>query len=219
MKLAGHALLFLSLSVVTYAQHRVAAVADNVPDEAVALAERLWNTLLSDCGGHTYRGLNEVRNFALTVSGSAPAGGDEWKGETMLTAPGVRESIAIEKASGQWRYELPEGMALRKTPCPQADGSPTYPVGHGVTPPVLVKKVEPDYSEEARKARFQGRVLLRFVVDSEGKVRDVSVVNSPGMGLEEQAIKAVKQWKFTPGRKDGVAVNVQVQAEVSFQLR
>ncbi len=88
----------------------------------------------------------------------------------------------------------------------------------GVTAPQLVFKVEPEYTEEARKAKYQGTVVLYAVVDSDGMVRNVRVARSLGLGLDEKAIEAVKQWKFLPGKKDGRAVPVAASIEVTFRL-
>jgi TonB family protein len=88
----------------------------------------------------------------------------------------------------------------------------------GVSPPHLRSKVQAQYSEEARKARLEGTVLLRIVVGSDGGARDFEVLRSVGMGLDENAIAAVRKWQFEPGTKDGQPVNVRVQIEVNFRL-
>jgi TonB family protein len=87
-----------------------------------------------------------------------------------------------------------------------------------VRPPTIISKVEPQYSEEARKAGLEGMVLLKIVVDPEGKARDPKVLRSLGLGLDEQAIVAVNNWQFQPGVKDGQPVPVQAQIEVNFRL-
>jgi TonB family protein len=87
-----------------------------------------------------------------------------------------------------------------------------------VRPPTIVAKVEPQYSEEARKAGLQGMVLLKIIVDEGGKSRDPKVLRSLGLGLDEQAIVAVNNWQFQPGVKDGQPVPVQAQIEVNFRL-
>jgi TonB family protein len=90
--------------------------------------------------------------------------------------------------------------------------------GKGVTAPRAVYEPDPEYSEEARKAKYQGMVVLAIVVDPSGHPRDVRVARSLGMGLDEKAIEAVQRWRFAPGVKDGVAVAVHVNVEVSFRL-
>ena len=97
-------------------------------------------------------------------------------------------------------------------------GGGVYRVGGGVTAPVLLYKKEPEYSEEARKAKYQGTVLLYIEVDPSGKATNIRVQHSLGLGLDEKAIEAVRQWKFKPGYKDGKPVTVAATIEVNFRL-
>jgi TonB family protein len=97
-------------------------------------------------------------------------------------------------------------------------GSGALRVGGGVTAPTLQHKVEPEYSEEARKAKFQGTVVLYIEVDTTGKATNIHVIRSLGLGLDEKAIEAVKKWTFIPGKKNGVPVTVQATVEVNFRL-
>ncbi len=97
-------------------------------------------------------------------------------------------------------------------------GNGVSPIGNGVSPPRLRSKVEPEYSKEARICRLVGTVLLRIVVGSDGKARDLKVLHGLGMGLDENAIAAVSQWQFEPGVKDGQPVNVFAQIKVNFRL-
>jgi len=93
-----------------------------------------------------------------------------------------------------------------------------FRVGGGVSAPVVLYKVDPEYSEEARKAKYSGTVVLQLVVDPAGKARDIRVVRSLGLGLDEKAIEAVNKWKFRPGVKNGQPVSVQATIEVNFRL-
>lgn len=97
-------------------------------------------------------------------------------------------------------------------------GGGVYKPGNGVTRPVLTFKVSPEFSEEARKNRLQGSVEISLVVDVEGRPRDIRVVRSLGMGLDEKAIEAVKQWRFKPGTLNGKPVPVAAVTDVSFRL-
>lgn len=97
-------------------------------------------------------------------------------------------------------------------------GGGVFRVGGGVTAPQVLDKVEPEYSEEARKAKYSGTVLLQLVVDEKGRVQDVRVVRSLGLGLDEKAIEAVNKWKFKPGMRNGIPVAVRATVEVSFHL-
>ena len=98
------------------------------------------------------------------------------------------------------------------------DPARVYRIGNGVTAPRLIRKVEPQYSEEARKARLAGAVGLRVVIGSDGKARDFRVVRSLGLGLDESSITAVGAWEFEPGLKQGQPVNVEANIEVNFGL-
>ncbi|HYL38569.1 MAG TPA: energy transducer TonB [Bryobacteraceae bacterium] len=97
-------------------------------------------------------------------------------------------------------------------------GGGAYRIGGGVSPPTVLFKVEPEYSEEARKAKFQGTVVLFVVVDEHGNPRDLKVIRPLGLGLDQKAIEAVEKWRFSPGKKDGKPVPVQATIEVNFRL-
>src|SRR5580658_2493673 len=97
-------------------------------------------------------------------------------------------------------------------------GGGVFRVCGGVSQPAVSFKVDPEYSEEARKAKYSGAVMLSIIVDAEGKARDIHVVKSLGMGLDEKAMEAVEKWKFKPGMKGGQAVNVRATIEVNFRL-
>ena len=97
-------------------------------------------------------------------------------------------------------------------------GGGAYRVGGGVSAPSVLFKVDPEYSEEARKAKYSGTVLLSLIVDPDGKARDIRVVRSLGLGLDEKAMEAVAKWRFKPGMKDGRMVAVRATIEVNFRL-
>jgi periplasmic protein TonB len=90
--------------------------------------------------------------------------------------------------------------------------------GHSVSQPQLIFKVEPEFSEEARKAKFSGVVILQIEVDANGKARAFRVVQSPGLGLDKKAVEAVMQWRFKPGYQDGKPVITAATVEVNFRL-
>ncbi len=87
-----------------------------------------------------------------------------------------------------------------------------------ITPPRLIFKVEPEFSEEARKAKFQGTVVLSIEVDQFGRTRTLGVIASPGLGLDRKAIEAVLQWRFRPALRDGKPVVTSARVEVNFHL-
>src|SRR5499427_1673438 len=97
-------------------------------------------------------------------------------------------------------------------------GGGAYRVGGGVSAPRALYAPDPEYSEEARKATYQGTVVLWMVVGADGRAQQVRVQRSLGMGLDEKAIEAVKQWRCEPAKLNGQAVPVQINVEVNFRL-
>lgn len=93
-----------------------------------------------------------------------------------------------------------------------------YRVGNGVSSPQLVHKIEPQYSDEAREAKLQGTVVLAVEVGADGFVQDVEVRRGLGLGLDENAMDAIRQWEFSPALKDGQPVSVSATVEVNFRL-
>lgn len=94
-----------------------------------------------------------------------------------------------------------------------------YKVGEGVTSPVLIKEVKPIYSKSAMDRKVEGTVEVDAVILKDGTVGDVTVKRSLDEDLDQEAIRATKQWRFRPGTKDGEPVNVQVFIELTFTLR
>lgn len=97
-------------------------------------------------------------------------------------------------------------------------GGGVYHVGGGVSPPTVLSSVDPEYSDEARRAKYTGIVVVSLIVDTQGNPQHVSVVRRLGMGLDEKAIEAVRQYKFKPAMFQGRAVPVEVNIEVNFQI-
>jgi protein TonB len=98
-------------------------------------------------------------------------------------------------------------------------GGGLYKIGEiGVTAPIPKFTPDPDYSEEARKAKYQGTVKLYAIIGPDGKPRNLKVVRSLGMGLDEKALEKVRTWLFLPGKKDGQPVAVAMSIEVDFHL-
>jgi TonB family protein len=98
------------------------------------------------------------------------------------------------------------------------DTSAVENIGPGYSAPVPMKIVAPKFSDEARTAKYQGICVLSLVVDTEGMPRNIRVKRALGMGLDEKAIEAVKQYRFKPAIKDGKPVMVNVTVEVNFKL-
>jgi TonB family protein len=93
------------------------------------------------------------------------------------------------------------------------------PRTNGATPPHLISPhAEPEYSDKARRKRIQGGVLLALLVTADGKPTDIHVTRPLGNGLDEEAVKTVRQWRFTPAMKDGNPVIAKISVEVNFHL-
>jgi len=97
-------------------------------------------------------------------------------------------------------------------------GGGVYHVGGGVAAPKLIYQVDPEFSEEARKAKFSGNVEVHLIVDESGLPTHVTVARPIGMGLDEKAVEAVRQYKFKPAMKDGKPVKVDIYVDVNFQI-
>jgi len=96
---------------------------------------------------------------------------------------------------------------------------PVYKPGDGVSAPVVIKEVKPEYTPEAKKAKIQGVVVLECVVETDGAVGDVDVTKSLDPGLDAEAVKAARLWRFEPGKKDKKPVRVRITLEMTFTLK
>ena len=97
---------------------------------------------------------------------------------------------------------------------------PVFRVGaaHHVSPPRIVAQQQPEYTELARHARYQGTTILRAVIDSRGETTQVQILRPLGMGLDDQAVNVIRQWRFEPAKRDGKPIAVLVDIEVNFRL-
>jgi TonB family protein len=102
-----------------------------------------------------------------------------------------------------------------------AETSQVYKPGSGTTLPRVITEVKPHYTPEAIQAKIEGTILMSVVVLASGDVGDVSVTQSLDTehGLDQQAIEAVRQWKFEPGTRAGEPVAVEVEIEMIFRLK
>jgi TonB family protein len=130
-------------------------------------------------------------------------GGFRW--DSLIRAVEIRRA-AVESVS--------PGMASAAP----SDLDQVYRVGNGVSAPRVSNSPDPAYSKEARKKKIEGTVVLWVVVGTDGTAQQIRVQRSLGYGLDEEAIKAVKKWKFTPATKDGQPVAVQINIVVNFRL-
>ena len=91
-------------------------------------------------------------------------------------------------------------------------------VGGGVSAPVVIHSVEPEFTEQALQANFQGNVSIQLVVDANGNPQNIHVTKHLGMGLDEKAVDAVRQYRFKPAMYQGHPVAVQIIVDVDFHL-
>jgi TonB family protein len=109
------------------------------------------------------------------------------------------------------------GMIAAQDNTPPPDG--VYKVGHGVSAPAVLYKIDPEYTPEAHDAKVAGTVVLSIVVGVDGAAHDINVIKGLEPGLSGKAVEAVSQWKFKPGLKDGEPVPVRANIEINFKLK
>ena len=97
-------------------------------------------------------------------------------------------------------------------------GGGLYAIGGGVTSPTPIFTPDPDFSDEARRAKYQGICVISVIVDAHGNTQDPKVVRTLGMGLDEKALEAVRKWRFKPAMKGNMPVPVRINVEVNFRL-
>ena len=91
-------------------------------------------------------------------------------------------------------------------------------IGGRVSAPLVIHSVEAEFSDEARRAKYQGVCLISLIVDTQGNPQNIRVARPLGMGLDEKALEAVRQYKFKPATLQGKAVPVEVNIEVNFRI-
>jgi protein TonB len=111
-----------------------------------------------------------------------------------------------------------EGEGKEAAPPPEAKPEGPLRVGGDVKAPVAVKKIEPNYTDVARKASIAGIVIVEAIIDEHGNVDNVKVIKGLPMGLSEEAVEAVKKWKFRPGTLNGDPIPVIFNLTVNFTL-
>lgn len=136
------------------------------------------------------------------------------------SAPSYWQKIIAEKINPHPTVDAPQNALTRqKEPPPRFGDAKFFKIGDaGVTPPKILYKHDPGFTDAALHHEFQGVVGLNALIDSTGRINDVRLVHVIGMGLDENAIKAVKTWRFAPATKDGVPVPVVVYIEVDYHL-
>lgn len=190
---------------------RVSSILDATRSRTLAgLRSRVWIAAVAFCA---------VPVLAAFQSRAIPA----------PSAPAA-PSLPVAPPVAQQGMQTPP-VFLAQAPAAPAVPAPTVPapapapakgplrIGDGVSAPVVINRVEPSYSEAAREAGYSGEVWLEAVIDEHGVPTEIRVTRALGLGLDEKAIEAVRQWRFTPGMKEGQAVSVRATIAVQFRLR
>ncbi|HXF12475.1 MAG TPA: energy transducer TonB [Terriglobales bacterium] len=101
-----------------------------------------------------------------------------------------------------------------------SEGSPIYRAGQAgdVAPPKVVRKSEPAYTDEARSFKLQGTIQVRLIVNKDGSPENIQIVKPLGLGLDDEAVRAIQKWRFKPGSLKGVPVATLIDVEVDFRL-
>ena len=153
-------------------------------------------------------------NAAPKTTG-APAQDSPVTGSLVKSPAALPAVVAIQKSeSGAAGLALDAAVAAAAAPF----NDKFYRISDGVSAPVLRYAPDPQYTSEAKKAKYQGVVLVDLIVDENGNPRNVHVVRPLGMGLDAKAVQAVSQYRFTPATKGGKPVPVEVNIQVNFRL-
>ncbi len=145
---------------------------------------------------------------------SLPQWGDPLSNSTVLSSgPGSGGGMGRGKGGG-----FGDGYGPGTGPGPGGPGDGFMSSRGAFTAPKVLYQVDPEFSEEARRAKHYGTVLLVVDVDTTGRAVNFRIAKSLGLGLDEKAIEAVSRWKFQPGRRNGKPVTVPATIEVNFHL-
>lgn len=145
-----------------------------------------------------------------------PSGNDVSAAIHAVFVTGFDSMMEVVPSYWQAYFAKQEGKPRTAT---ETKKTPTYfRVGGGVSAPRASYAPDPEYSEEARKARYMGTIVLSLVVDTSGNPTELQIQRPIGLGLDEMAIKAVNSWRFKPAEKDGNPVPVAINVEVNFHL-
>ena len=181
----------------------VAAVVNN-------LAVLYENQVLYAKAESYYRTALEIRERALGPSALNTVETLEHLSRLLhkLSRPG--DAAPLEERAREFRRESASDSETVDLG-PLASGGDTQPA-------LLIERSEPDYTEEARIAGHEGSVLLQADIDEDGRATNLVVVRPLGLGLDEQAVKAVREWKFRPARKGGRRISSRVRLEIAFRF-
>jgi TonB family protein len=159
------------------------------------------------------------KNESVKIQISRGPNGDYTQALNAIFATSLAE--LVPNLPGYWRAFFGREI-LHEEKAEQKKASPTsempMKVGGSLQPPKISKYVNASFSKAARGVKFSGKTLVSLMVDTEGLPHDIEVTRPAGLGLDEQAVKAVSQYRFEPARKAGGPVKVQLTIAVDFQI-
>jgi TonB family protein len=153
--------------------------------------------------------LRVIKGLGYGLDGRAIGAALDWKYE-----PGTRNGIPVETI-----MQLDVDFKLPPPRIDEKDGSEILKVGRGVSPPTVISRVEPAYSDEARAAGYRGTVVVRATIHKDGTLTVDKVVRELGLGLDQKAVEALEMWKFKPATRNSEPVAVELNIEVNFNLK
>lgn len=157
--------------------------------------------------------LRVLRSLGYGLDQEAIRAVQQWRFE-----PNLRNGQVIRVATYvPVRFRLDRQIYGAQQPAPENNEIFQIAEG-GVTVPRVLSRVAPSYTEEARTAKLEGTVVLFAEITSTGAVENVAVLHKLGKGLDESAVRTIKQWKFAPALKDGRPVSVMITIEMNFSL-
>jgi TonB family protein len=112
-------------------------------------------------------------------------------------------------------FQIPSGFTVVDALPPQAE---TPLGGEGISPPRVIKSVDPEFSKQERRSRFNGTVLVSLMVDEAGLPQNVKVVHGVRQDLDQKAVQAVQQYRFKPAMRNGIPVKVDLTIDVNFHI-
>jgi len=191
---------------------------------------------VKDQNGKPIEGLH-VNDFVLTEDGKEQAVGT-FDFQQLIDTFSLQSIVSSYYILGYYTTnDKPDGdyrqirVALKNNPAAKLDyragyygpsapdaGAANAATASDGTGPLVLVKVDPEYSDEARKAKYSGTVVVRIDVNTSGQVTHATVTRSLGMGLDEKAIEAVTKWRFMPAMKDGKPVDAQSEVSMNFRL-
>ena len=179
-----------------------------------AMRERIEGTVTLEASVDTQARvtiLRVVKSLDPRLDQMAQKAVREWK-----FAPATRNGVPVDAVTLiDVDFKLPPQVQLSMR---SNEGEPVR-MSPGIAPPTITFRVEPEYTPEAREAKYRGTVVVAGVVHEDGTLEVSKVVRGLEYGLTEKAVEALQQWKFKPGMRGGKPVAVSLNIEVNFNLK